>query len=552
MPRQEGRSRTVREEATLAPDREVTINSQKRFFSSRGNDSATRTARALIDATSSVVNLKQTLDIRSDNKGRERAVQEASGGEWQDQYDKNKGYMAAWAQMDAEKELGRLKEGLPKYLDSIDAHKLTEQQFVDAIDEWVQPQLEGIEETGVYGRAMAPGVLAIYEDAVTAHKDQQLEEIKAEQREDTAEVAQNRYKEAGGVWDHEYIAAQTHMFETQEESRRAYWTQTFAGAMFNADITILDEALEQFPDGSSTGKHDPAFAVELEKMRTAVLRKSANAAAEMQAKEEAARDQAIFDTQVEILRRKEANLDTREQEDTLRELGASFDQLKSAVTYGQGQRTHLEKRSAPVGYVTALWKQIYEGGADNETVMFAHSQGYLGIGPQADALAKQMFQTVGSTRAANQTAHPDVPTYRSQLVRTYNPARGGVLGKLDPTISSIQIQAIQYYNVQVSKGVDPLEAYEKATARFDGIYSRVDSIKAAQEKMGLDNATQTQFIHREVVTTESLKAVAAGDVEFIDMFAGVPLHMVDQELVWARKDKTLTDAEIEAIMANYN
>lgn len=520
MPRQESRSRTVREEAPLTEDRPVQIQSQKRFFSNRGSDSANRTAKAIIGAVGAGTDLKQHLMVKADDEGRERAVQEAASGDWQDQQDENAGYMSAWAKMDAEKELGRLREGLPKYLESIDAHTLDEQEFVDAIDSWVQPQLEGIDKTGTYGRAMAPGVLQIYESAVTVHKDRKLAEIKAEQQEDIAETAQGRYTLNGGTWDHDYVAAQTHWFSNPEDSKRAYWTQTFAGAMFNNDVSILDDSLDRFPDGSSTSKNDPAFREEFETMRQKVLAKTAKQLKIDQDALKIQNDRQIVDLQVAIYEKERMGLDSSaERAMLIANPEVTFDQITSAENQGQSQFNTDNTLKENIIYTEMIWKGIHTGEIAIEDIFRYQEAGYLGGGTHGNELANSMIgaiQTRAKSSEAQDTA--EATQYRNILNKNYNPSKGALIPD-DPFLARINIEANLMFTELLSQGIPPQEVYSQVTQKFEPIV-------AAQPKISTEHLTEETFSTQarfaaDLITTPDLKKVLGGEMD-INRYAGVP------------------------------
>jgi hypothetical protein len=155
-------------------------------------------------------------------------------------------------------------------------------------------------------------------------------------------------------------------------------------------------------------------------------------------------------------------------------------------------------------------------------------------------------RSVQNAQAAN--SNPDVSVWRQQVNKNYNAALAGALGAINPVMHHINVSANAYYTEQISQGVAAQDAYEATVTRFDALMGQVDTTKFGNV---VAPKAQTEFIMEHVVTTESLKAVGNGTISFLDAFAGVPLNILEAELVMAKANKTLTEDEIKAIIANY-
>jgi hypothetical protein len=547
---------TQREEVSLAEQRPVKLQASKRFFTSGGNDKAVREARALSSAFGTGLEfVGEELDRRN-VKGQERALGAAAAGGERDVTDKNQGYNRAWDELDAEADVNFMKAELPEVLRGADWENLEEGAVQQIVSDYMKDQYEGIDPTSWYGQKLAPAMLAIEAETLATHRDMVVDRIKTEQRTTILGNLRGRYETSKlspetpeGAFDYSYLGDQTNIFFDGPEKREVYWESIFDFAIREGKPEIIDNVPERFKSGDPTGINDPAFQDDIRAAKSQAMTQAAKIAKAEQDAFDQANDEDRFTVQFAIYEARKAGLNVTP---LIRQLagipGTDFADITASKNFGDTQLDERESRSADLSFTAPLWNQIHKGEAGLDAIFFAHSNGFLGQGPQAEKLMDDMMSTARSVKnamAAND--NPDVAVWRGQINRQYTAALAGVLQPLNPVMHQINVAANAFYTEQIANGEDAQAAFNATTDRFDPLVQSADMTDIS----GITQPkAQTDFIRNAIVTTEALTGVAGGKISYLDAFAGVPPSIMRSELAEALADKTLTPEQVAIIYAN--
>ena len=282
MARSDNRRRSVRAEAPLAADRPVQLQVERRRYSSRGDQSANRTAEAIANAMSAGTEFVQERKIRKNIEGREEATADIATGAGRDAENRNEGYMARWEQRDAEYDANRLEEEIPAYLEGIDAENLTRKELQEAVDAKLQEHFAGLEHLpdSAYTRHIAPKLQRINDAVMATWDEQQLAEIRGEQRIRTVTNADDRLAELGKAAAKIDDEGERNEFIRTEMDGIIKYFMDETNDIYDGDnkkremaVMLMDffdrhnmpEAYslvpEKFADGSLTGWGDPGSAI---------------------------------------------------------------------------------------------------------------------------------------------------------------------------------------------------------------------------------------------------------------------------------------------------
>ncbi len=154
------RERSVRRDPGLREgEREVRLESSRRFFTAQGNRGPVDKARALQNALGFAVDTYQDVLVERNQKGEERALADAASGKGRDITDKNKGYEEKWQQLEAVNDMADFRHELSRGLVEADWGNMGHEDVQAFIDDYFQNQLAGINMDSAYGRQMATAIL---------------------------------------------------------------------------------------------------------------------------------------------------------------------------------------------------------------------------------------------------------------------------------------------------------------------------------------------------------------------------------------------------------
>jgi len=243
--------------------RAVELRESRRFFSSQGNDKATREARALQNLVGAGGDLAGSLLEKQNVEGGEEALGAAASGAERDAENKNKGYIEMWDSIEAENDLATFSSELPEVLTDANWEDLEEDQAVALMDVYYQKQIKGIDMTSVYGQKVGAGIIEQGRELVAEHKDMQLAKHKKQIRSGIHTSAMNTYKETG-AYPYEEVARRTNVGFDGPEKMETWIGMLSAAAVELEDEDIITNAITHFENGDPSGINDPRFMPDLE------------------------------------------------------------------------------------------------------------------------------------------------------------------------------------------------------------------------------------------------------------------------------------------------
>lgn len=550
MPRHT-RRRTQRADAPLEAERPVRLQTQRRFFTSSGNDSAVREARAIADAFQIGTEFLGDEFTRRNTAGARRAADDVASGRGRNEDDTNAGYMKAWDQLDAERDLNLAKKELPEILRGADWENLKEDQVQEVINKYAQENFEGAD--GFYKESLAPGLLELETNLIAEHRDMVVARVQTEQLSTINSNLQARF-ESTGEFDYKYAMEQTATFLDGADKKVAFWEMVRDVAVENGDPSILDNVPERFPSGDPTGVNDPRMQTDLRSWRREALGVQANMAAAEQEAIEAEEGQNIFNAQLALVDAIRNGRDGHAEMEHLRSLpGVDLSAISTARNFASSYRDDSNEVAAELPTVAGLWADIQEFSGSNprgmqQRIWTALADGQLGNGRAGIDLYNEMQNKLRSVAGdAEREDSKAVTTWRSALNKQYAADKGGLMGSIDPVILRINLAAHNFYTAQLSAGDDPEKAFYETTQRFDPILAAAptlneDEIDVARRR------PQSDFEAEQIVTDTALKAVGTGEREFVDMFGGVNPAVIERRVSDAVANSTLNEDEATRIL----
>jgi hypothetical protein len=542
---------TVREEATLADQRPVQLRSSKRFFSSQGNDQATRQARALSEAFGTGLEFfSEELDRRN-IEGEKRAVGSRTAGAERDVEDKNQGYNRAWDELDAEADVNAMKKELPEILRGADWENLEEPEVGKIVSDYMKEQFEGIDPTGFYGQTLAPAMLAVEAETLATHRDMVVARIQEEQRttifanlNDRFETTKLNPDTPEGSFDYNYLAEQTNIFFDGAAKKQVYWETLYDFAIENGRPDLIESSPERFPNGDPTGLDDP--------LRQDEHRAAINAAATQGAKIAKAEAEALEAAQESYienlkwvihdksLRGESTDAEVQELYNMSRNGTAEFKDYSSVKAFTDGQVAEFEERSPNYRYSSALWADIFTGRAGFSDIYEARDQGLLGYGKTADDLMARMMGTVQRiTPNKDSMTSPEVTQYRSVINKNYDAARNGPAEPFDQSLHQINVMANLEFTQRLLDGDDPSEAFQEVINKYDSLKESMGT------QVDIKGKTGSEFAREFVFTEQAIQDIVKGKTTYREATYGVPQRVVIDALIDAHAEGFVTDADLE-------
>lgn len=256
MARETDRRKTSRTEVDLRSRDDPRIEQQRRFFTSQGNDSATRNARALENAFGVAVGAYGDKLDRDNVVGNERAVEQAGAGGTRNQEDENAAYHRTWDLLDDQRALQAAEKELPELLRNADAENLPEEERQKIISDYMKGQVGGLENDDKDHTALGMGLLTLEAEQLGIYRDLDLQKIKAGQNAETYSAFRDEY-ERTGVADYALLAERTGTFNEGADRMIAFWESIYDLSEDMGDSPIIDNVPERFASGDPTGINDP-------------------------------------------------------------------------------------------------------------------------------------------------------------------------------------------------------------------------------------------------------------------------------------------------------
>ena len=547
MPHSPDRKATKREAVPLRTGNDnVRLQEQRRFFSSRGNNSSEREARLIADAFD--IGTKVVAGVIESNnvKGEERAIEEAGSGTERNLDDKNSRYNKTWDLLDDKRSLSFARVGLAKILQEAGGDDLEESQVQDITNQFLQDQFLGIDKEAGDHTFLAEGLLQLETEVLVAHKDSAFQKIQDKQMADAfADVKESyansfEFNDAGvpvagtGTAPYDDIANYTGTFLSGSAKMTAYWEMIYDLAIESGDPDVIRNAPEKFANGDPTGINDTRRADEHRAaIKSATIKQATNALAAQEATDKY-NDDLIFGLQVEIFKTRQEGGDPSALIDLLAaNPNATLSDITSAKNFGDSQLSEKESRSANLSFTTDLWQDIYDGGSKSsdlfDAVMEGEAAGLFGNGPQAAAEMVQMMSAIKSIADAGASLRTQsAVAWKGQINNRYNAKTGGLLEPINPVMQRINVDANQMYLEAIESGTQPDEAYNKVIEKFDPMVQNLPPI--SKEELA-NRRSQSDFTGKTSVSLEVIGQILSNDITVRDAFLGVPDFVVQDRLL---------------------
>jgi hypothetical protein len=254
--------RNVRRDTPLREgDRPVRLESTRRFYNSRGDDSAVRSARALTDALGIGLEFYGEHLERKNEEGAKQAVFDAATGVRQ--VAQNKGYEETMQRIEAQSDLALMNKELSGVLTEAGWEDLPEDEVQGIIDEYYKGQLQGVNGESVYGSLIAEGALAANAELLNVYRVNTLEKVNEEKRTMLYNSATSMIEldPEDGIANFDYGQF---MKDTATMMPGPGGRDNFVGILATiaedmAAPELLENIPETFPNGEATGINDPKF-----------------------------------------------------------------------------------------------------------------------------------------------------------------------------------------------------------------------------------------------------------------------------------------------------
>lgn len=552
------RRRTVRQDAQ-AGQRPVELRSNRRFLTAQGNDSAIRTASALQRAFGAGTELASDIIDRRNRAGVQQAGADfATGNKDLDQ--KTKGYLDAWDQLEAERDINDMKKELPEFLRGANWEELGEAEVQGLINDYMQSKFEGIDPASAYASQWTPGALALNQELLGVHKDMQLQNIQIGQRQTIYGNMQARFEASRQIdeksgepiagtesFDYDYLADQTRIFFDGSDKRTTYIEMLFDFAIQNGRPDIIENAPDRFASQDPTGVRD-----DLDEYRAALAAARRAEAVKIDADlkaAEAADKNLVTGLQFAIYTKRQAGEDFTNELRTLYGLAidgrAEFGDYTAAKNFGDSQFDEREEHAPDYALASSLWNDIYSADAGIPEIYRAREAGVLGFGKTADDMMAKMMATVERlTPNASAVTSPEVTQLRSQLGQHYNPAQNGALGSLDKGRFHTKNLALDDYNDRVINGQDPVEAYQEVRQKYDAVIEQLPPFNPQEAQKTLSSA---QFVRQYIITPQSISDVIDGKQSWSKLTSGIPQHVWVPALIEGVETGTITKEQLDKL-----
>lgn len=533
MAHQGTRQATIRKDVDLSTTADtVQLQSQRRFFSSQGNDRATREARALTDAFGSGVQLAGTLAVKRTKEGREEAVTSRGSGQDRDIENKNLGYNTAWDQLDAEADLNMAKQELPAYLESVDAESLSESALQIQITNYMKGMFEGMEPNSPYGLILAPGLLELEQEILVAHRNDIFESLQMENRskildnaggrmDESLELARLEASAAGknpdtavSDWNtpsgidgktlYEYIGDATNIFFDGKDKRTVYWETIFDFAIRSGRVDIIDNVPATFRSGDPTGIDDTHFQKEIRTNRASAMA----AAARMDKAAVAAQDDSLNSKALALV--VAVNEGATPTSDMITQY-AGMPGADATVTAALSKTlvtimSNVDDLAANPSVVGNLTKLIYarSAGGSQRSISQAYLSGELGDGAAGVNQYQELLALAKQNDVIRRSGkNEEFDFYLKDIDARYAVQRGPLGQILNPIMAQYNRQAILEYRQAKVAGGDQFDAsqeWEEVTERFDARRDRLAPEPQPLERP-VENVT-TDFLNNKATVHE--------------------------------------------------
>jgi len=518
-----------REAVDLKSSGPVQLQEQRRFFSSRGNDRATRQAQALTSVFTKGADLVNERAVQDNLQGRKDALGARASGADRAEENANAGYNAAWDQMDAEADLNLAKKELPAYLEKLNAESLSEEALQGEITKYMQEMFDGVDPTGHYGQALGPGLLALEQDILGTHRDQQLQAIQTDQRETMHDNLGGRWEASAELdedgepikgteqFDYEYLAAQTNKFFDGSNKKVVYWESLYDFAIKNGRPDLIENAPDRFTredgkPGDPTGINDPLMA----DSHRAAIQQARASAGKLAAVEAGEMKSALNAKALDLIVATNAGVPATAE---MIQQYASMPGADASVTAALSKPMHqlnnnAGEREADQLVVAQLTEQLYRNTLDNpmRAIADAFNRGELGAGKYgSNQMQELMALAKGNESVFRGGANENFKFLDADIDARY-PVMRGPMGQItNPLMGEINRQAhLEFRKAKAEGGAefDATKTWEDITERYDARRERMAPQAPLQARPKAD--VITDFLSNKATNQELQAAGLTG------------------------------------------
>lgn len=536
------RQQTKRVDVDVAPDRNVQLQSNRRFFSASGNDRASREASALQNAFGVGQNILSEQVDRDNVKGEARAVGERGSGKDRDLEDKNFLYNKTWDEMDAERDVNLMAKELPEILRGAQWFTLEEDEVRGIISDYHEASFGGVDPSGFYGVAIAKPLIAQEMELISQHRQEVLDKIQMEQRGTIQDNVKSRYdasvltsEDGIGTFPYDYLAEQTGIIFSGPNKRTIYWETLEHFAVTNGVPSIIENIPSNFPNGDPTGINDDRMGDSIRAAMTAANATRSRMAADELLVAKETLNSAALELVVAV------NSGTTPQPEMI-ESYSNLPHAEATVTAALAKtlvalQSNVEDRQGDNKVISDLMQAIFERSAGGS--MVAVSQAYMlgdlgsgktGVNQYQELLA--MVKTNDSiSRSTNNT---EFDFYLKDINERY-PVMKGPLGQfINPAMVDINRQAkLTYHRARAEAAAsgsrfDGAAEWEKVIEPFDARRERAlpklqptPRDKALIIGDFLQNKATPQELQNTGLTTEQINQLSLTDKEKFQLYDGI-------------------------------
>lgn len=528
------RRRTVREGESAQATSPVQLREARRFYSARGSDQPSRTARALTQAFASGTDLAGTLlDKRNVEGAKQAAFEEATGAE-RDEDSRVKGYVDKWDELQAENDMVLLRDRVTETLRQNDWENLPQGDVQAIIDGVFEDELKGADPQSLYSQNMARGIQDLNVELLGTHSNWQLENLRQEQRSMISNTALESY-EATGEYPYDVVADRTNTFFDGPDKKAAFIEIIGQAAIDAADENLILNMPTHFrKSGDPTGIDDPRFRGEhiepyiskARARREAMEKKEAAAA-------KAAREERAEDAKRDMMEQALQGVDPTATALEYLDMGIVEDSdVTSAISNFRTSRDDRAQQGADFQKIAAISSTLNANpnSLSNDDLWGFYSEGVFGPPDSDEAVGR--FRGMMSERESNMSRAASVAKdpNKQMLVDRFEqffPKAGSLMAGFEETPQA-KLRADYLYSLrsqladagsredQMKIYDEHVDRYEKAKTLLEGQEASTSPIKTFNQVMRGNFTPEQAAAHMRVqgwTATELINASHAGEID---------------------------------------
>ena len=408
------------------------------------------------------------------------AAAEKATGKERDQLNAAIGYNTAWDTLDAEDDFNIFKAEFNEKLRGADAENMEENDVQLMLDEASSKAFNMADLSPAYLKELAPRLLEYNTELIAVHRAAVIQEVKNEQAAKLNRNLTTRFDKTG-VFDYTMLAQMTNDLYERKERNVAYETTLVNFAIRNGMPNVLRKAPQKFPSGQPTPL---SYGAGLQRLRSAIAQaenvKKARETAATKANEDAmkAGNNSAMIGAVQAMASGDPTSEKLIYDFSNRPGAKAKDYLQLQSAF-RSIRDDVQQQNADEKELALLTSEVYAGSADLEVIMQARTDGVFGNGLESVKRMTSLlavWERVDSQSSQLTQVHK---THLDDIKARYNPAKNGILGRLDQRRATLQSNALLDYRKAVFEGgEDPNKAWERIRNQGDATLERFNETEA--------------------------------------------------------------------------